>query len=54
MKPLVILQDKLKSLPGFKPGPVNRKVKKDSPKVVDSIDIEDMGDKVRICFTIIN
>jgi len=34
-------------LPGFKPeGQVNFKVKKETPKVVDTVDIEDMGDKV--------
>ena len=33
--------------PGFTPNQVNSCIKKDSPKVVDTIDMEDMGDKVR-------
>ena len=40
------LQDKLKKVPGFKPNEVNITVKKDSPKVVDMVDMEDLGDKV--------
>ena len=41
-----VLQDKLKKVPGFKPTQVNACIKKECPKVVDSVDIEDMGDKV--------
>jgi hypothetical protein len=41
-----ILQEKLKKLPGFKARPINPCVKKDCPKVVDSVDMEDLGDKV--------
>jgi hypothetical protein len=40
------LQDKLKKLPGFKPKAINPCIKKDCPKVVDSVDMEDLGDKV--------
>ena len=36
----------MKKLPGFKSHPINSCVKKDCAKVVDSVDIEDMGDKV--------
>lgn len=43
------LQDKLKKVPGFKPRVVNTCTKKDCPKVVDSVDIEDIGDKAVFC-----
>ena len=39
-------QEKLKKVPGFKPSQCNTCIKKDCAKVVDTIDIEDMGDKV--------
>ena len=42
-----LFQEKLKKVPGFKPNQVNACVKKDSPKVVDMVDMEDLGDKVR-------
>ena len=32
-------------LPGFKPNRVNANIKMECAKVVDSVDIEDMGDK---------
>jgi hypothetical protein len=38
----------LKKLPGFKSHPINSCIKKDCAKVVDSVDIEDIGDKVII------
>ncbi len=39
-------QDRLSKLPGFAPSRVNKKVKMDCSKVVDTIDMEDIGDKV--------
>ena len=36
----------MSKVPGFRPEHVNTKIKKDSPKVVDTVDIEDLGDKV--------
>ena len=39
-------QDKLKKVPGFKPPRCNNSVKMECAKVVDTIDVEDMGDKV--------
>jgi len=44
-----ILQDKLKVLPGFQAARCNNKVKMDSPKVVDTVDIEDIGSKGVFC-----
>ena len=38
-----MFQDKLKVLPGFQASRCNNKVKMDSPKVVDTVDIEDIG-----------
>ncbi len=43
------IQEHLKALPGFKPDHVNKKVKKSEAKVVDTVDIEDMGDKGVFC-----
>ena len=37
----------MSKLPGFGPKQVNHCIKKNESKVVDTIDIEDMGDKVR-------
>jgi hypothetical protein len=42
----MLVQDKLKKVPGFKSGHVNHCQKKDCAKVVDSVDMEDLGDKV--------
>ena len=42
-------QDKLKKMPGFKPAPCNPGIKKEEGKVVNTIDIEDMGDKGVFC-----
>lgn len=39
-------QEKLRKVPGFKPALVNCSIKKENAKVVDTVDIEDMGDKV--------
>ena len=36
-------------LPGFKPNRVNETIKMECAKVVDSVDIEDMGDKGVFC-----
>ena len=36
-------------LPGFKPNRVNSNIKMECAKVVDSVDIEDMGDKGVFC-----
>ena len=36
----------MSKLPGFGPKQVNHCIKKNESKVVDTIDIEDMGDKV--------
>ena len=41
------IKDKLKKVPGFKPASINPGIKKEQGKVVDTIDIEDMGDKVK-------
>ena len=42
-----IFQKSLSKVPGFQPHRVNTEIKMDSAKVVDTVDIEDMGDKVR-------
>merc|ERR1712156_190066 len=44
-----VLQDKLKKVPGFKPPRCNNSVKMECAKVVDTIDVEDMGDKGVFC-----
>ena len=44
-----LLQDKLKKVPGFKPAPCNPGIRKEDGKVVNTIDIEDMGDKGVFC-----
>ena len=44
-----VLQEKLKKVPGFKPSRCNNMIKMESPKVVDTLDIEDMGDKGVFC-----
>ena len=44
-----MFQDKLKVLPGFQAARCNNKVKMDSPKVVDTVDIEDIGSKGVFC-----
>ena len=36
-------------LPGFKPNRCNNTIKMECAKVVDSVDIEDMGDKGVFC-----
>ena len=36
----------MSKVPGFQPGRINNLVKLDSPKVVDTVEIEDIGDKV--------
>ena len=41
-----ILQNTMSKVPGFQPGRINNLVKLDSPKVVDTVEIEDIGDKV--------
>ena len=38
----------MSKLPGFGPKQVNHCIKKNESKVVDTIDIEDMGDKVSV------
>ena len=43
------IKDKLSMLPGMKPNRVNETVKMDCAKVVDTFDIEDMGDKAVYC-----
>ena len=48
-KNFYLFQEKLKKVPGFKPSRCNNMIKMESPKVVDTLDIEDMGDKVRFC-----
>ena len=45
-KNFYLFQEKLKKVPGFKPSRCNNMIKMESPKVVDTLDIEDMGDKV--------
>jgi len=44
-----ILKDKLSMLPGMKGNRVNETIKMDCGKVVDTVDIEDMGDKGVFC-----
>jgi len=44
-----VIKEKLKKVPGFKPSQCNTGIKKDCAKVVDTIDIEDMGDKGVFC-----
>ena len=46
-------QEHLSKVPGFKPTHVNNKIKKDAPKVVDTIDMEDLGDKVKAIFCLL-
>ena len=43
------LKEKLSMLPGMKPNRVNETIKMECPKVVDTVDIEDMGDKGVFC-----
>ena len=43
------LQDKLKVIPGFQGSHVNNQIKKDQDKVVDTVDMEDLGDKGVFC-----
>ena len=43
------IKEKLSMLPGFKPNRVNETIKMECAKVVDSVDIEDMGDKGVFC-----
>ena len=42
-------QDKLKKLPGFQGTKVNHQIKMDCDKVVDSVDMEDLGSKGVFC-----
>jgi hypothetical protein len=44
-KNFYVFQEKLKKVPGFKPSRCNNMIKMESQKVVDTLDIEDMGDK---------
>jgi len=44
-----VIKEKLKKVPGFKPNKVNCCIKQDSPKVVDILDMEDLGDKGVFC-----
>ena len=44
-----VLKEKLSMLPGMKANRVNETIKMECPKVVDTIDIEDMGDKGVFC-----
>ncbi len=37
----------MSKVPGFKPSRVNNKIQMDAGKVVNTVDIEDMGDKAR-------
>ena len=46
-KKILMFQEKIKKLPGFKPPRANHCIKMDESKVVDTLDIEDMGDKVQ-------
>ena len=43
------MKDKLSMLPGMKGNRVNETIKMDCGKVVDTVDIEDMGDKGVFC-----
>jgi len=43
------LKEKLANLPGMQPDRVNNSIKMDCAKVVDTVDIEDMGDKGVFC-----
>ena len=36
----------MSKVPGFQPARINNSIKLDSPKVVDTVEIEDIGDKV--------
>ena len=36
----------MSKVPGFQPARINNMIKLDSPKVVDTVEIEDLGDKV--------
>merc|ERR1712098_69958 len=44
-----VLKEKLSMLPGMKANRVNEMIKMDCAKVVDTVDIEDMGDKGVFC-----
>jgi len=45
-----LLKEKLSNIPGFSPHTqVNKCIKKECAKVVDTIDMEDIGDKVVLC-----
>merc|ERR1711976_1148919 len=44
-----VVKEKVSKLPGFGPKQVNHCIKKNESKVVDTIDIEDMGDKGVFC-----
>ena len=39
-------QNTMSKVPGFQPARINNQIKLDSPKVVDTVEIEDLGDKV--------
>ena len=47
------MKEKLAMLPGMKENRVNNTIKMDCAKVVDTVDIEDMGDKGVFCRLII-
>merc|ERR1712110_615658 len=38
------IQNTMSKVPGFQPGRINNSIKLDSPKVVDTVEIEDIGD----------
>ena len=44
-----VIKEKLSMLPGMKPNRVNETIKMECAKVVDTVDIEDMGDKGVFC-----
>ena len=44
-----VVKEKLAMLPGMKENRVNTTIKMDCAKVVDTVDIEDMGDKGVFC-----
>merc|ERR1712117_166809 len=43
------IQNTMSKVPGFQPARINNQIKLDSPKVVDTVEIEDLGDKAVFC-----
>jgi len=43
------IQNTMSKVPGFQPARINNSIKLDSPKVVDTVEIEDIGDKAVFC-----